>query len=133
MPKKIKPNPPSVEDLISQVIVPEELAHLPCFQETWAEWCDYKQEEAMDDRSQCQKPWRTIPAGQREMSHIRYQFWLGRDVVHVIAESMRNQWIGIRFDLIPDMTGNAVMPKTRDQVSALDLEWSKLNQTNQLN
>ena len=133
MPKKIKPNPPSVEDLISQVIVPEELAHLPCFQETWAEWCDYKQEEAMDDRSQCQKPWRTIQAGQREMSHIRNQFRLGRDVVHVIAESMRNQWIGIRFDLIPDRTGNAVMPKSRDQVSALDLEWSKLNQTNQLN
>ena len=76
---------------------------------------------------------RTIQAGQREMSHIRNQFKIGRDVVHVIAESMRNQWIGIRFDLIPDMTGNAVMPKTRDQVSALDLEWSKLNQTNQLN
>ena len=132
MTKKIKPIPPSVEDLISQVIVPEELAHLPCFQETWAEWCDYKQEEAMDDRSGAQKPWRTVQAGQREMSHIRNQFRLGRDVVHVIAESMRNQWIGIRFDLISDRSGNAVMPKSRDQVSALDLEWSKLK-TNQLN
>ena len=133
MPKKIKPNPPSVEDLISQVVVPEELKALPTFQETWEEWCDYKQNEAMDDRSNSMKPWRTIQAGQREMSHIRNQFRLGRDVVHVIAESMRNQWIGIRFDLIPDRTGNAVMPKSRDQVSALDLEWSKLNQTNQLN
>ena len=133
MTKKNKPNPPSVEDLISQVIVPEELAHLPCFQETWAEWCDYKQNEAMADRSNSMKPWRTIQAGQREMSHIRNQFKIGRDVVHVIAESMRNQWIGIRFDLIPDRTGNTVMPKSRDQVSALDLEWSKLNQTNQLN
>ena len=133
MTKKIKPIPPSVEDLISQVNVPEELAHLPCFQETWAEWCDYKQNEAMDDRSGTQKPWRTVQAGQREMSHIRNQFRLGRDVVHVIAESMRNQWIGIRFDLIPDRSGNTVMPKSRDQVSALDLEWSKLNQTNQLN
>ena len=133
MPKKIKPNPPSVEELISQVIVPEELKVLPNFQETWEEWCDYKQEEAMDDRSQCQKPWRTVQAGQREMSHIRNQFRLGRDVVHVIAESMRNQWIGIRFDLIPDRTGNAVMPKSRDQVSALDLAWSKLKSTNQLN
>ena len=67
------------------------------------------------------------------MTHIKNQLSLGRDVVHVIAESMRNQWIGIRFDLISDRTGSAAMPKTRDQVSALDLEWSKLNQTNQLN
>lgn len=132
MTKKIKPIPPSVEDLISQVEVPQELAHLPCFQETWAEWCDYKQNEAMDDRSGTQKFWRTVQAGQREMSHIRNQFRLGRDVVHVIAESMRNQWIGIRFDLISDRSDNAVKPKSRDQVSALDLEWSKLK-TNQLN
>ena len=133
MTKKIKPIPPSVEDLISQVIDAKELANLPCFQETWAEWCDYKQNEAMDDWSNSMKPWRTIQAAQREMSHIRIQFKLGRDVVHVIAESMRNQWIGIRFDLIPDRSGNTVMPKSRDQVSALDLEWSKLNQPNQLN
>ena len=132
MTKKIKPIPPSVEDLISQVNVPEELSVLPDFQETWEEWCDYKQNEAIDDRSGVQKFWRTIQAGQREMSHIRNQFRLGRDVVHVIAESMRNQWIGIRFDLIPDRSGNAVKPKSRDQVSALDLEWSKLK-TNQLN
>jgi len=132
MTRKSRPKPPSVEDLISQVNVPEELSVLPDFQETWEEWCDYKQEEAMDDRSGSMKPWRTIQAGQREMSHIRNQFRLGRDVIHVIAESMRNQWIGIRFDLIPDRSGNAVKPKSRDQVSALDLEWSKLK-TNQLN
>ena len=124
---------PSAVELISKVEVPQELAHLPCFQETWAEWCQYKQEEAMDDRSGAMKPWRTIQAAQREMSHIRNQHGTGRDVVHVIAESMRNQWIGIRFDLIPDRTKNVVMPKTRDQVSDLDLEWAKLNQTNQLN
>jgi len=132
MTKKSRPIPPSVEDLISQVIVPEELAHLPCFQETWAEWCDYKQNEAMDDHSGAMKPWRTLQAAQREMSHIRNQHGTGRDVVHVIAESMRNQWIGIRFDLILDRS-SPVMPKTRDQVSDLDLEWAKLNQPNQLN
>ena len=123
---------PSVEKLSSEVIVPEELAHLPCFQETWAEWVSYKQEEAMDDRSGTLKPWRTVQAAQREMSHIRNQLEVGRDVVHVIAESMRNQWIGIRFDLILDRS-SPVMPKTRDQISDLDLEWAKLNQPNQLN
>ena len=132
MTKKSRPIPPSVEELISQVEVPHELAHLPCCQETWAEWCDYKQNESMDDRSGAQKPWRTVQAAQREMSHIRNQLQVGRDVVHVIAESMRNQWIGIRFDLILDRS-SPVMPKTRDQVSDLDLEWAKLNQTNRLN
>ena len=130
--RKSRPEAPSAEKLISEVIVPEELAHLACFQETWAEWCQYKQEEAMDDRSGSMKPWRTVQAAQREMSHIRNQHGTGRDVVHVIAESMRNQWIGIRFDLILDRK-SPVMPKTRDQVSDLDLEWAKLNQPNQLN
>jgi len=134
MTKKSRLEIPSAEEIISQTKVPQELAHLPCFQETWADWVSYKQEEAMDDRSGgVMKPWRTLQAAQREMSHIKNQLSLGRDVVHVIAESMRNQWIGIRFDLISDRTGNAVMPKTRDQISALDLEWSKLNQSNQLN
>ena len=123
---------PSAEEIISKTVVPQELAHLPCFQETWAEWCQYKQEEAMDDRSGTLKPWRTLQAAQREMSHIRNQFNTGRDVVHVIAESMRNQWIGIRFDLILDRR-SPVMPKTRDQISDLDLEWAKLKQPNQLN
>ena len=130
--RKSSPEPPLAEEIISGVTVPQELALLPCFQETWAEWCQYKQEEAMDDRSGSMKPWRTVQAAQREMSHIRNQHGTGRDVVHVIAESMRNQWIGIRFDLILDRK-SPVMPKTRDQVSDLDLEWAKLNQPNQLN
>jgi|TARA_R100001530_G_scaffold122368_1_gene89977 hypothetical protein len=131
---KRKPSlvPPSVEEILSQVTVPQELAHLPCFQETWAEWVAYKQEEAMCDTSGTMKPWRTIQAAQREMSHIRNKHNSGRDAVHVIAESMRNQWIGIRFDLISDRQ-NQTMPKSKDQVSALDLEWSKLNNPNQLN
>ena len=132
MAKKNRAEVPSAEDIISRTVVPEELAHLACFQETWAEWVSYKQLEAMDDRSQCLKPWRTLQAAQRELSHIRNQYGTGRDVVHVIAESMRNQWIGIRFDLILDRK-SPVMPKTRDQVSDLDLEWAKLNQPNQLN
>ena len=133
MAKKNTPEIPSSEEIISSTEVPSELSAVPEFQEAWAEWCCYKQEEAMDDRSGAMKPWRTLQAAQREMSHIRNQFRINRDVVHVIAESMRNQWIGIRFDLISDRTGNAVMPKTRDQVSALDLEWSKLKSTPQLN
>ena len=123
---------PSAEELISEVVVPQELAHLACFHETWAEWCEYKQLEAMDDRSGVMKPWRTVQAAQREMIHIRNQLDTGRDVVHVIAESMRNQWIGIRFDLVLDRR-SPVMPKTRDQISDLDLEWAKLNKPNQLN
>ena len=130
--RKSRPEAPSAEEIISKTVVPQELALLPCFQECWAEWCDYKQNEAMDDRSGAMKPWRTLQAAQREMSHIRNKFNTGRDVVHVIAESMRNQWIGIRFDLILDRS-SPVMPKTRDQVSDLDLEWAKLNQTNRLN
>ena len=130
--RKSSPEPPLAEEIISGVTVPQELALLPCFQECWAEWCSYKQLEAMDDRSGAMKPWRTIQAAQREMSHIRNQHRTGRDVVHVIAESMRNQWIGIRFDLILDRS-SPVMPKTRDQVSDLDVEWAKLNQTNRLN
>ena len=131
---KRKPSlvPPSVEEILSQVTVPQELAHLPCFQETWAEWDAYKQEEAMCDTSGTMKPWRTIQAAQREMSHIRNKHNSGRDAVYVIAESMRNQWIGIRFDLISDRQ-HQTMPKSKDQVSALDLEWSKLNNPNQLN
>ena len=85
----------------------------------------------MDDRSSIPKPWRTIQAAQREMSHIRNQLNAGRDVVHVIAESMRNQWIGIRFDLILDRQVK-MMPKSKDQVSGLDVEWAKLN-TGRLN
>ena len=131
--RKSRPEAPSAEEIISQTKVPHELAHHPCFQETWAEWCSYKQEEAMDDRSGALKPWRTLKAAQREMSHIKNQFNLGRDVVHVIAESMRNQWIGIRFDLISDRMKNQAMPKSKDQVSALEMEWSKLNNPNQLN
>jgi hypothetical protein len=126
MPKKERPEIPSSEEIISSTEVPSELSAVPEFLESWADWCDYKQNEAMDDRSGSYKPWRTLQAAQREMSHIRNQFRINRDVVHVIAESMRNQWIGIRFDLISDRTGNAVMPKTRDQISALDVEWSKL-------
>ena len=55
-----------------------------------------------------------------------------RDVVHVISQSMLNEWVGIRFDLISDRQ-NQLLPKSRDQVSALDDEWSRINNPNQLN
>ena len=124
--RKSRPEAPSAEEIISKTVVPQELALLPCFQETWAEWCDYKQNEAMCDSSGAMKPWRTIKAAQREMSAILNKHNAGRDVVHVIAESMRNQWIGIRFDLINDRS-RPIMPKSRDQTSDLDSEWMKIN------
>ena len=66
------------------------------------------------------------------LSEIRNRYKEGRDICHVINQSMLNQWIGIRFDLIEDRV-TPLKSKTRDQVSALDLEWSKLNNPNQLN
>ena len=129
--KKQKLIIPSAEELIEKVKVPSELRFLEGFQEAWEEWCFYKQQEAMDDRSQTLKPWRTVMAGQREMSHIRNEYLKGRDVVNVINQSLLRQWIGIRFDLISDRNQVPSL-KSKEQVSDLDLEFQRLN-SNQLN
>ena len=132
MAKKIKPDPPAVSDILSNTDVPDELKYLKCFQEVWAEWVEYKQEECCDLNGYM-KPRMSIKAAQRWLTQIRNQYVNhNRDVVHVISQSMLNEWVGIRFDLISDRQ-NQLMPKSRDQVSALDDEWSRINNPNQLN
>ena len=132
MAKKIKPDPPTVSDILSNTDVPDELKYLKCFQEVWGECVEYKQEECCDLNGNL-KPWMSIKAAQRWLTQIRNQYVNhNRDVVHVISQSMLNEWVGIRFDLISDRQ-NQLMPKSRDQVSALDDEWSRINNPNQLN
>ena len=132
MTKKIKPEIPEATDILSLAIVPEELKVINGFNEVWAEWVEYKQEECCDLKGNM-KPWKSIKASERWLTQIRNQYVNhNRDVVHVIAQSMLNEWVGIRFDLISDRQ-NQLMPKSRDQVSALDAEWSRINNPNQLN
>jgi len=117
--------PPTSEELLDLTVIPDELHSLEGFQDCWSEWVCYKQEECCD-RDQNLKPWNSIKAGQRALSMIRNQHLQGRNVIHVINESMLNQWVGIRFDLVPDPV-KAPAPKTRDQVSALDQAWVDVN------
>lgn len=125
-----KTDPPSAEDILNKIDIPEELADHTEFLAIWAEWVDYKQNEA--EHNDRLKPWNTLNAASRMLSEIRNRYKEGRDICHVINQSMLNQWIGIRFDLVEDRI-RPLKSKTRDQVSALDLEWSKLNNPNQLN
>lgn len=125
-----KTNPPSAEDILDKIEIPEELAGNNDFLAVWTEWVHYKQNEA--EHNDRLKPWNTLNAASRMLSEIRNRYKEGRDICHVINQSMLNQWIGIRFDLIEDRI-TPLKSKTRDQVSALDLEWSKLNNPNQLN
>lgn len=125
-----KTDPPSAEDILDKIDIPEELADHTEFLAIWAEWVDYKQNEA--EHNDRLKPWNTLNAASRMLSEIRNRYKEGRDICHVINQSMLNQWIGIRFDLVEDRI-RPLKSKSRDQVSALDLEWSKLNNPNQLN
>jgi hypothetical protein len=125
-----KTDPPSAEDILDKINIPEELADHTEFLAIWAEWVDYKQNEA--EHNDRLKPWNTLNAASRMLSEIRNRYKEGRDICHVINQSMLNQWIGIRFDLVEDRI-RPLKSKSRDQVSALDLEWSKLNNPNQLN
>ena len=125
-----KTDPPSAEDILDKINIPEELANHTEFLAIWAEWVDYKQNEA--EHNDRLKPWNTLNAASRMLSEIRNRYKEGRDICHVINQSMLNQWIGIRFDLVEDRV-RPLKSKSRDQVSALDLEWSKLNNPNQLN
>ena len=125
-----KTNPPSAEDILDKIEIPEELAGNNDFLAVWTEWVHYKQNEA--EHNDRLKPWNTLNAASRMLSEIRNRYKEGRDICHVINQSMLNQWIGIRFDLVEDRV-RPLKSKSRDQVSALDLEWSKLNNPNQLN
>ena len=125
-----KTNPPSAEDILDKIEIPEELAGNNDFLAVWTEWVHYKQNEA--EHNDRLKPWNTLNAASRMLSEIRNRYKEGRDICHVINQSMLNQWIGIRFDLIEDRV-TPLKSKTRDQGAALDLEWAKLNNPNQLN
>mgnify|MGYP003137361277 FL=1 len=118
-----KITPPSAEEILDATIIPEELQHLETFEDIWSEWVCYKQEECAD-RDGYLKPWNSVKAGQRALSMIRNQFMKGRDVIHVINESMNRQWIGIRFDIIEDKPRQ--QQRSRDMTSALDLEWMNI-------
>ena len=118
-----KITPPTAEQMLEGCIIPDELKSVEGFEELWSEWVCYKQEEAAD-RDGYLKPWNSIKAGQRALSMIRNQYMKGRNVMHVIQESMDRQWIGIRFDLIEDKPNQ--QQRSRDMTSALDLEWMNL-------
>jgi len=118
-----KITPPTAEQMLEGCIIPDELKSVEDFEELWSEWVCYKQEEAAD-RDGYLKPWNSIKAGQRALSMIRNQYMKGRDILHVIHESMHRQWIGIRFDIIEDKPNQ--QQRSRDMASALDLEWMNL-------
>tara|TARA_Y100001934_G_scaffold133332_1_gene161455 strand:+ start:597 stop:1373 length:777 start_codon:yes stop_codon:yes gene_type:complete len=123
MPKR-KFSIPTTEDILLQTVIPDELKYLNGFQEVWAEWVQYKQDECMDVSGNA-KPWNTVQAGQRFLNQIKNEHNKGRDVCHVIRQSLLNQWVGIRFDLVPDPK-QAPLGKSKDQVSALDQAWHSL-------
>ena len=121
-----KTDPPSAEDILDKIDIPEELADHTEFLAIWAEWVDYKQNEA--EHNDRLKPWNTLNAASRMLSEIRNRYKEGRDICHVINQSMLNQWIGIRFDLVPDRVQDVTLKnKSRDQLSQLDLFLYQLN------
>ena len=116
--------PPTSETILDGCIIPDDLKRLNGFLDIWSEWVCYKQEEACD-RDGYLKPWNSVRSAQKWVSQIFNQHRQGRNVIHVIEQSMLNEWIGIRFDLVPDPV-DVPMPKSRDQKSALDMEWLRL-------
>ena len=118
----MKVNPPSTEDILTKVVIPDELADHPEFLEIWPEWVAYKQEEAESNGRM--KPWNSLNAASRMLSEIRNRHIDGRDIYNVINQSMLNQWIGIRFDLVPDRNRDIIPKhKSKDQISQLDIEF----------
>ncbi len=118
----MKVNPPSTEEILEKIEIPDELKKHSEFLEIWPEWVAYKQEEAESNGRF--KPWNSLNAVSRMLSEIRNRYMDGRDIYHVINQSMLNQWIGIRFDLVPDRS-QSIIPKykSKDQLSELDIEF----------
>ncbi len=113
---------PSTNDILEKVLIPEELKDHTEFLEIWPEWVAYKQEEA--EHNGKLKPWNSLNAASRMLSEIRNRYMDGRDIYNVINQSMLNQWIGIRFDLIPDRNKDIIPKyKSKDQISELDIEF----------
>jgi|GEM_PF-6066711 hypothetical protein len=122
----MKVTPPSTEEILEKCEIPDELQPHSEFLEIWAEWVAYKQEEAENNGRF--KPWNSLNAASRMLSEIRNRYMDGRDICHVISQSMLNQWIGIRFDLVPDRNKDVTLKnKSRDQLSQLDIEYFNIN------
>jgi hypothetical protein len=118
---------PTTDEILEKVEIPDELKDHSEFLEVWPNWVAYKQEEA--EHSGKMKPWNSLNAVSRMLSEIRNRYMDGRDIYHVINQSMLNQWIGIRFDLVPDRSSDNIpkFTKSKDQQSALDIAFFNMN------
>ena len=124
---------PTTDEILEKVEIPDELKNHSEFLEIWPSWVEYKQEEAESNGRM--KPWNSLNAASRMLSEIRNRYMDGRDIYHVINQSMLNQWIGIRFDLIPDRSKDNIpkFTKSKDQQSELDIAFFNMNDMDFIN
>ncbi len=124
---------PATDEILEKVEIPDELKNHSEFLEIWPEWVAYKQEEAESNGRM--KPWNSLNAASRMLSEIRNRYMDGRDIYHVINQSMLNQWIGIRFDLVPDRSKDNIpkFTKSKDQQSELDIAFFNMNDMDFIN
>ena len=124
---------PTTDEILEKVEIPNELKDHTEFLEVWPIWVAYKQEEAESNGRM--KPWNSLNAVSRMLSEIRNRYMDGRDIYHVINQSMLNQWIGIRFDLIPDRSKDNIpkFTKSKDQQSELDIAFFNMNDMDFIN
>ena len=124
---------PTTDEVLEKVEIPDELKDHTEFLEVWPIWVAYKQEEAESNGRM--KPWNSLNAVSRMLSEIRNRYMDGRDIFNVINQSMLNQWIGIRFDLIPDRSKNNIPKfiKSKDQQSELDIAFFNMNDMDFIN
>ena len=124
---------PATDEILEKVEIPDELKNHSEFLEIWPEWVAYKQEEAESNGRM--KPWNSLNAASCMLSEIRNRYMDGRDIYHVINQSMLNQWIGIRFDLVPDRSKDNIpkFTKSKDQQSELDIAFFNMNDMDFIN
>ena len=124
---------PATDEILEKVEIPDELKNHSEFLEIWPEWVAYKQEEAESNGRM--KPWNSLNAASRMLSEIRNRYMDGRDIFNVINQSMLNQWIGIRFDLVPDRSKDNIpkFTKSKDQQSELDIAFFNMNDMDFIN
>ena len=124
---------PTTDEILEKVEIPDELKNHSEFLEIWPSWVEYKQEEAESNGRM--KPWNSLNAASRMLSEIRNRYMDGRDIYHVINQSMLNQWIGIRFDLVPDRSKDNIpkFTKSKDQQSELDIAFFNMNDMDFIN
>ena len=124
---------PTADEILEKVEIPDELKNHSEFLEVWPIWVAYKQEEAESNGRM--KPWNSLNAASRMLSEIRNRYMDGRDIFNVINQSMLNQWIGIRFDLISDRSKDNIpkFTKSKDQQSELDIAFFNMNDMDFIN